>query len=228
MNKNIMALLLTIATALGAPTIVDEVTDTTPAPAIALDAPVSVEVGELARLTYAARKVEWKLPGSDYEIDGQRAWISFREPGVYQIIVSGLVDNDVRLVDYKIKVNGPVVPVEPVVVVDEPVPTPEPNKPTFDLVDKVVEWCQEAGTTPEVARSLGGNFVDAATNSTTVSELMQSIAAKNKSTDQTGAQDVLVKVQVWLIENLTGKGFVDHQCALSEVGDGFLKYAEGK
>lgn len=236
MNKNIMALILTILSAFGAPAVIDEVTDTTPAPEIVLDAPDECEVGELVRLTYAARKVEWKLPGDDWETNEQRAWISFREPGSYQVIVSGLVDNDVRLVAHEINVKGleptpaplPVpTPDVSVLVPDNPVPTPEPLKPEFDITAKVVEWCEKARTPPEVARSLGDNFIVAASTETNTSDLMLNVANRNREADQTGAKEVLVKIQIWMIDNLTGTDFVTHQCAFSEIGDGFLQYAKG-
>lgn len=225
MNKNIMALVLTILTAFGAPTVIEEVTNDTPAPAIVLDGPDKCEVGELVHLTYPARKVEWLLPGVDYHIDGQKAFISFRTPGVYQVVVSGLVDNDVRLLTHDIKVEG-TVSVLDVTPVPDNVPSPTPDVgPKYDLAKDVAAWCKEAEIPSDVATSLGNNFIDAASTTDTVPNLMRVVAEKNRETKQDGAEEVLTKIQVWMIENLTGHDFADHQCAFSEIGDGFLSYA---
>lgn len=238
MEKNIWAIVLTVLTSLVAPPIVDEVTDTTPAPNVVLDAPDTCEVGELVRLTYPARRVEWKLPGEDYEIQAntQKAVISFRSPGTYQVIVSGLVDYDVRLVTHEIVCRGPVpAPVPSPVTPDKstlnddedaPVPSPEPETPKYGITSQVVDWCREAGVSKSTAAELADNFIAASSNNDDVSSLMRSLANRNRETEQGNAKTVLVKVQVWLIENLTGEGFVEHQCAISEIGDGFLQYSQ--
>ena len=236
LSKNVMAIILALLTAFIAPPIVEEVTDDTPAPAVALDCPDQVVVGELVRMTYAARRVEWTLPGDDYEIDEQRAWISFREPGTYQVIVSGLVDNDVRSVTKNIEVVRGSVSVLVPETVDFPdqenepdeeyVPVPMIQPFATDLTAKVEGWCVDAKVSTDVAEALGQNFIDAASTTDNKSDLMRSVANKNKETNQKGAEGVLVKVQVWMIENLSDKDFDEHQCAVSDVGMGFLNYAK--
>lgn len=238
MQKNIWAIVLTLLSSLVAPPIIDEVTDDTPAPQVSLDAPDKCVVGELVRLTYPARKVEWKLPGTDFEVlaNDQKALVTFRQPGTYQVIVSGLVDSDVRLVSHDIVCEGPVVAPTPSpdnhgksVLIDDkdvPEPSPEPLVPTYGITSKVVDWCTEADVDVETAAALAENFTAAASTTSEVPDLMRTLADKNRKIEQGNAQGVLVKIQVWLIENLTGEGFVEHQCAISEIGDGFRQYAE--
>ena len=239
MQKNIWAIVLTLLSSLVAPSIVEEVTDTTPAPNVSLDAPDTCVVGELVRLTYPARKVEWKLPGDDHEIleNTQRALVTFRTPGTYQVVASGLVDNDVRLITHDIVCTGPEPSPEPSPAPDDksvlipnnvvPTPAPEPETPTYGITSQVVQWCIDNKVPQDVAEALGKNFIDAASTTSDTGDLMRSLADKNRETKQGTAKPVLVKVQVWLIENLTGEGFIEHQCAISEIGDGFLQYAKG-
>jgi len=233
MNKNIMALLLTVLSALGGAATYDEVKNATPPPKIELIGPTYVQVGELAKFTFHARKVEWLVPTEDSSpVSPESVVMSFRLPGEYDLVVSGLVDNTVQLVKHKIHVEGLApVPVPDVVEpTDEPTPQPVPD----DLVDKneltdlVRQWCEEANAPADTCRQLADNFIKTASTSNTLDDLVRDTSKANSMVDQTGVRDVLTKIQVWMIENLTGQSFDEHKCAWDAIGQGLLEYTESK
>lgn len=236
MNKNIMALILTILTALGGAKVVDEAQDTTPPAKVELIGPTFVEVGELAKFTFHARKVEWLVPTEDSSpVSPESVVMSFRSPGEYDLIVSGLVEHEVQLVKHTIRVEGSVlVPVplpdvvEPTPAPDVPTPQPDDLEAKDELRDLVRQWCEESEAPVDTCRELADNFIKTASTSETLDDLLRDTSSANSKVDQEGVREVLTKIQLWMIENLTGQSFEDHRCAWDSIGQGLLEYAQGQ
>lgn len=233
--KNTGAILTLIAMALGGPVAVDKVVDATintPATVLVFDAPESAVVGELVKISFSGDKAEWILPVEDsIRIDSHTVAMSFRNPGTYQVIASGIVDGAVRISTIEIKVAG-----EPTVAVpdEKPIPTPievivVPTPPVSvlerTLADDVYDWCVDANSPKETCVQLADNFIAAASNTSSVTELISKTAALNRDVDQTGVEDILARAQAKLIAEYKGKSFIEHQCAWDEIAQGFYKYA---
>jgi len=214
-QKNILAIIVAILTALGSPAVIDKL-NTPVVVEVELLAPDTCVVGELVQLNYEARKVEWNLPTKDNHIDGTQAWISFRTPGEYEIVVTGLAGEEVKLARHTIAVIGGSVQ--------------KPKlKPILSNIDtKVRQWCQEANCPAETCRLLAGNFSDAASTTSTLNDLLKKTSQLNREASQDGCQEVLVKLQVWMIGNLTGKSYEEHKVIWEQIAEGFTSYADEK
>lgn len=219
-QKNIATVLILIATALGTPQVVNNATNDTPEPVIQLVGPSVAEIGQLITLKYDARRVEWKLPTEDSRVvsDGVVV-LSFRTPGDYQVVASGIVGNAVQLLTHNIKINGQVSP-EP-----EPEPVPE-SVPESELAQLVRDWCLEESAPKKTCSHLAGNFKVSAATSSTLKELMAKTADLNREIDQTGCEVVLAKVQAHLIKNLSGESLARHQQAWTEISEGLREYSK--
>ncbi len=223
-QKNIGALLLLVATALGGPVAVQHAVDVQESVvySVAIDGPETAEVGELVQLKVNGDRPSWLAPVDDCIVLGDTCIMSFREPGEYEVTAAAVAGRATIVVKHTVTVGRPPEPVVP-----DPVPTPTPDdlEPKGELTESVYKWCIDANTDKNVAKQLGDNFIYAATNSSDIDELLQKVAAKNRKVKQRTAASVLAQIQQHLYDNLAGEDFDAHQCAFDEIGQGFLKYA---
>lgn len=228
-QKNIAAILLLIATALGGPPAVDHALNVheTVITSVAIEGPVEAVVGELVELHVTGNRPSWLPPTADARVLGDTLYLSFRDEGTYEVIASAIAGQATQTVKHEIVVGkdrSVIVPDEPVPAPDVPVPTPD-DGPKSTLTDDVVKWCVEAKTDRKVAKQLGDNFIYAASNSESIDELLTKVAGRNRKVNQRTAARVLAQVQQHLYDNLAGEDFTAHQCAFDEIGQGFLRYA---
>lgn len=236
-QKNIAAVLLLIATALGGPPAVDHAINVHEEvlTSVAIEGPSEVAVGELVELTVTGTRPSWLPPTADAKDLGDTLVLSFRDEGTYEVIASAIAGQKTQTVKHVIEVakyQSVLVDDEPTPAPDvpEPVPTPEPDDGTDsggDLTKSVHDWCVEAKTDRAVAKQLGDNFIYAASRAESIDELLQLVAQRNRKVNQRTASRVLAKIQQHLYDNLAGEGFTEHQCAFDEIGQGFLRYAGG-
>lgn len=227
-QKTIAALLLLVATALGGPPAVQHALDVQEQvlTSVAIEGPVECVVGELVELRVTGARPSWLPPTPDAKELGDTLILSFRDEGEYEVIASAVAGQTTQTVKHLIVVGedrSVVVPDEPTPA-PVPVPTPTPEK-SVELTNNVIKWCNEANVDRDVARELGDNFIYAATNADSIDELLQKVAERNRKVDQRSAAPVLAQIQQHLYDNLAGEDFDTHQCAFSEIGDGFLRYA---
>ena len=226
MQKNIAALFVILTVAIGGPVLIREGITTSDEVAPSVLYPDTVEVGELVTLTYAADKTEWILPTDDkYRLTQDTVVLSFRAPGKYQVIASGLVSGVVTIKSFYIHVGGPV-PAPAPTPAPTPTPAPAPGPSVlWSLADDVHAWCLESKPSKEAARAIADNFITAASTADSIDELLSITAKLNQNTSQDGLTEVLSKLQVSLIENYDGTDFVTHQCAWDEIAQGLKRYA---
>lgn len=232
-QKNIASILILIATALGGPVALQHVTAEKVEDRIEVQGPSSVEVGQMVRLTYDARDVDWISPTGDFQIirNGE-AVISFRSPGEYKISAAGKVGESVQLDEHVILVGkiGTPTPVGPEHSVIDDSPSPEPVSPdevrSVELTELVYQWCQETGADKEVAKQVADNFITAASTTETVQELLNKTTELNRAVDSTKISAVLVRTQKYLLVNLPGKDYVTYQCAWDEIAMGLIKWSK--
>lgn len=224
-QKNIAAVLLLIATAIGGPPAVDHalnVQDQVLA-SVAIEGPTEVVVGELVELHVSGSRPSWLPPTHDVKVIGDTLILSFRDEGEYEVIASAIAGQATQTVKHLIVVGKD----RSVIVPDEPTPAPVPipdDKAPSGLTDSVNDWCIDANTKRDVAKQLGNNFIYAATNAETIDELLQVVAERNRKVNQRSAAQVLAQIQQYLYDNLAGEDFDAHQCAFDEIGQGFLRY----
>lgn len=217
-KKNVGTLLLLVATALGGPPAAYEAAVDSPEAKIELVGPTSAEVGQLVRLQYPGRSVEWILPTEDTaDVSADEVVLSFRKPGEYQVVAAAKVGDSVQVVTHDIVVGGD----KPR---PEPRPEPRPSPATPELTQDVYEWCKESSADKETCLRLADNFIDAASTTSTVEELLVKTAELNRGIDQTGVQEVLTEIQKLLVTEFPGKSYVDHQCAWDEIATGLQKW----
>jgi hypothetical protein len=224
-QKNVGAILLLIATALGGPVAVQQAVDVQDQvlSSVAIEGPNEAVVGELIELHVSGSRPSWLPPTVDAREVGDTLYISFREDGTYEVIASAIAGQRTKTVKHEIVVG---VKPEPKPEPDSPVPTPTPEpKPGGELTESVYKWCVEANVDRDVARELGMNFEYAATKATDIDELLSYVSERNRKVDQKTATPVLAKIQQHLFDNLAGTDFETHQCAFDEIGQGFLRYA---
>jgi len=226
-QKNIAALFVILTVAIGGPVLIREGITTSDEVAPSVLYPDTVEVGELVTLTYAAEKTEWILPTDDkYRVTQDTVVLSFRAPGKYQVIASGLVSGVVTIKSFYVHVGGPAPAPAPT-----PAPTPGPPAPTpgpsvlWSLADDVHAWCFESKPSKEAALAIADNFITAASTADSIDELLSITAKLNQNTSQDGLTEVLSKLQVSLIENYGEADFEAHKCAWDEIAQGLKRYA---
>lgn len=222
-QKTIASLLMLIATALGGPVAVDHALDVQDQviESVTIEGPSEVEVGELVSLKVTGSRPSWLPPVEDAYVDGDLCILSFRKAGTYEVVASSVAGRSTRVVKHIVEVGK-----------KEPAPTPAP-KPVPDdqsvvvstLAQEVEAWCVESNADKRVCKQLGDNFIYAASTSSNIDELLQKVAERNRKVDQRSVVPVLTKVQQHLYDNLAGEDFVTHQCAFSDIGQGFLQYA---
>lgn len=227
-QKNIAAVLLLIATALGGPVAVDHAVNVHEEvlTSVAIEGPSEAAVGELVELTVTGTRPSWLPPTDDAKTLGDTLLLSFREDGTYEVIASAIAGQKTQTVKHVIEVGKD----QSVPVDDEPTPAPEPDDGTDsggDLTKSVHDWCVDSKTDRVVAKQLGDNFIYAASRAESIDELLQLVAQRNRKVNQRTASRVLAKIQQYLYDNLAGEGFTEHQCAFDEIGQGFLRYAGG-
>jgi hypothetical protein len=225
-QKSIASVLLLVAAALGGPVAVDHARDIQEQviESVAIDGPDKAEVGELVQLKVTGARPSWLPPVDDAYVDEDLCILSFRKPGEYEVVASSVASRSTRVVKHVIEV-GKVEP-EPVPApTPTPAPVPEPDACDTDLAEKVAVWCEEVNANKSVCKRLGDNFIYAASTSSTIDELLQKVAQRNRKVNQRSVAKVLGKIQQYLFDNLSGEDFVTHQCAFSDIGQGFLQYA---
>jgi len=115
------------------------------------------EVGELVRFLAEGDIVRWEcLPqttdSESYGESNENYVVSFRKPGVYNIIAAIYVDGDLSIHTQPVTVEGPPIvvppddPVVPVVKID------------LELAGKVMGWCQKYRIDEETCTLLASNF----------------------------------------------------------------------
>jgi len=228
-QKSIASVLMLIATALGGPVAVDQAMEIQDQviESVVIEGPSEAKVGELVKLTVTGSRPSWLPPVEDAYVDDDLCVVSFREPGEYQVIASSVAGRSTRVVKHVVTVGSP----EPTPAPDaapEPPPAPVPDDQSVlesTLIRDVEAWCQEANADKSVCKQLGDNFIYAASTSDDIDELLQKVAERNRKVNQRSVATVLTKIQEHLYENLAGEDFVTHQCAFSDIGQGFLQYA---
>jgi len=234
-SKNIAALLLMVATALGGPVAVDHALNVNEevVAAIAIDGPTEAVVGELVVLDLSGSRGSWLMPTTDYlEVTSNRVVLTFRKNGTYEVVASANAGGNSAIVKHVIEVgkdptsvlvpNDNTVPTPDVV----PVPTPEPVV-VRTYADDVYDWCREENAPKATCKTLGDNFIDAATNANSIDDLLSRVATANRKVNQKGVERVLGQIQQLLFDNLSDKDLEAHRCAFSEIGDGLVKWSDG-
>lgn len=229
-QKNVAALLLLIATALGGPPAVDHALNVHEQvlSSVAIEGPTEVVVGELVELHVSGTRPSWLPPTVDAKQLGDTLILSFRDEGEYEVIASAVAGQTTQTVKHVlvVKKDHSVLVPEPIEPVVPDVPVPEPDELVDSgLVEDVYQWCVDAKTDRDVAKQLGNNFTRAASDSESIDELLQNVASGNRKVDQRTAARVLAQIQQYLYDNLAGEDFDAHQCAFDEIGQGFLRYA---
>lgn len=225
-QKSLAALLLLVATALGGPAAVDHALDVQEQVlvSVSVEGPTECVVGELIELHVTGSRPSWLPPTADAKIIGDTLVVSFREDGTYEVIASAIAGQTTQVVKHVIVVGAPE-PVEPTVP-DNPVPTPDVDpKPESELTESVYKWCVAAKSDKAVCKQLSDNFIFAASNATTIDELLKLVAERNRKVNQRSVARPLAQIQQHLFDNLAGQDFAAHQCAFDEIGQGFLRYA---
>lgn len=227
-QKSIAAVLILVATALGAPPAINQAVKIQDdvVSSVVISGPTEVVVGELVELTVAGSRPSWLLPTDDCYITGNTVITSFRQKGEFQIIASAVAGGSTCVTKHTINVVAKVADTD-----DAPEPTPEPDDvvlPNPDLTKEVLLWCKTSDAPVEACKKLGNNFIDAASRATTTDDLLARIAKSNRAVNQKGCEQVLAQIQQYLFSNLQDQDFEAHRCAFSEIGDGFKLYSEGK
>lgn len=227
-QKNIAAVLFAIVAALGGPVAVEHVADVNEqvASSVAVSGPEKAVVGELVELTVSGSRPSWLIPVDDHRVDEHTALVSFRKNGRYEVVVSAITAGQTSIVRHSIVVGPEAEPTPAPDPGPRPEPTPEPMPDASTLSDDVYEWCLEAKAPKAAAREIGDNFIDAATEANDIDDLLQRVAAANRSTNQKGIAPVLSRIQSYLFENLQGESFEAHRCAFDAIGQGFIRYSE--
>ena len=208
-KKNVGALLLVVATALGGPVAVQIGIDEQEVESVEIIGPNNAEVGELVHLQLIGQRTSWKLPITDtYRIDDNNVVLSFREPGEYVVIASAVAGRRTSIVEHVITVLGP--------------PEPDPIV-TSTLTDLVYQWCVDAEAPTASIEKLGYNFL-AASQQDSIETILAFVASANREVSQVGCEDVLTRIQQHLFDQLSGKGVAAHQLAFAQIGEGLLKY----
>ena len=215
-HKSLAALLMLISTVLGGPAIVDYAVNLNGVTAlVVVEGPTEAAVGQLVHLTVNGSRPAWLAPTGDVIVDGNDCYVSFRSPGSFDVVVSSVTNGKTSLVKHTIVV-GAKQNVEK--------PKPEPR----NLSDDVRDWCVEAGAPRDACRALGESFIRAASNSSTVEQILKLLSESNREIDQRGCELVLDRIQMHIFTEVQGKDFDTHQCAISEIGDGLLSYAKSQ
>lgn len=183
--------------------------------------PDFVEVGELVRLNVEGEQVVWKcLPDHpDYESYGaenENLVISFRDPGVYTIIVASYLDQRVELDTYRIEVVGEAIET----VTKTPVVLGE-------LESLVIEWCKSSDMSPRVADSLAEVLqASAVENFEDTSTLLKLTAKRTRDME---VEDFMGQMTAYVMrqEEEIGKSLTVEQYkdTWNRVARGLLKYA---
>jgi len=196
---------------------------------VTVTSPREVVVGELVKLSAEGKLVKWKCfpfnPDCEvYGEKGEKLAISFRKPGQYRIVFAIYNRGNLEIKDIEITV---VDKHDPVIIDDDPVTVPQP------LTQNVLLWCKEFGIDKEVARSLGENFAAVSKEIkigqlTSADEVITRTAELNSSLDLSSAEQVLAKIQTYLI-NASDEGSLDsmesHSTVWMAISEGFRVYA---
>jgi hypothetical protein len=228
-QKNIAAILLAVAAVLGGPPAVRHAIDVQEEVVanIEVSGAEVAEVGELVELSITGQRPSWLVPVQDHRVLGNTVLVSFRDPGVYEIIASAIGSGRSTLVRHIITVGTP----EPEVI-DEPTPdpvptpTPEPEVTKPSLSHIVAKWCDDSNAPDAACKQLGDNFIDAATNANNIDDLLTRLAKANRKVNQKGCERVLAQIQQYLFDNLAGQDLEAHRCAFDEIGTGLLNYSK--
>lgn len=217
-QKNIAAVLILVATALGTPPLAKYSATGTPEPKVEMVGPETAEVGQLVKLSYDAKRVEWILPTEDQvRVGSDSVVLSFRKPGKYEVTASGVVGDSVQIERHAIEVTAEAA---------KPGPEPEPSpSPSVSLEDLVYQWCEAVDAPKRACEQLASNFIDAGSRSQTVAELVSNTAKLNRSVNQDGVKEVLVKIQVYLSKELQGKNYIEHQQAWDDISAALLRWS---
>lgn len=226
-QKNIAAVLLLVATALGGPPAVKHAIDVQEQVVedVAVTGPSDCVVGELIELSINGNRPSWLVPVEDHRVNGNTVLVSFREDGEYEFVASAIASGTTAIVRHVVTVGTP----EPVSVLvpdpKPPVPEPSPSV-TVSLTDIVVGWCVESNAPPEACKQIGDNFIDAATDADSIDDLLSRLSKANRKVNQKGCEQVLAQIQQYLFDNLAGKDLEAHRCAFDEIGTGLSAYAK--
>ncbi len=223
-QKNIAALLLIVATALGGPEFYSHVKNDVASQVVEFSAPDQCEVGELVTLTFPGSRVEWICPVDDHFVsdDGKKLRVSFRAKGTYEITVAAIVGNRVEIVKHEIVVGTPSPTPDDTDVGPEPSPEPAPR----NLSDDVYDWCVDFQPPKASAKAIGNNFIDAASKATSIDTLLQLTATANRKVSQKGSERIMGRIQQYLFDEMQDASFEEHKCVWDEIGTGLLKWAE--
>lgn len=223
MNKqNITKAILLIATALGGPKAATDAVVDNPEARIEMVCPENAEVGEMVRLSYPGRSVEWILPTDDaVSVDSDTMAVSFREPGRYEVIAAAKVGDSVQVIREYIEVAGKPTPAPDI----EPVPEPSPSPSVPTLTQYIYELCKEADAPKDTCRKVAANFIEAASTTSSIETLISKTSQLNRKIDQSGVAEVLAQAEKRFASEYRGLPYLDHQCAWDEVAQGFLKWS---
>jgi len=223
-HKTIASVLMLIAAALGGPVAVDYTLDVqgTVESSVTITGPETADVGELVTLKVSGSRPSWLTPTGDAKVTEGECYISFRSTGTYEVIATAIAGGKTSIVRHVIVVGVP----EPVNPPTPPAPAP-PVPAASDLAADVAAWCVDADAPKTVCLELGNNFIKAATDANTITELLNIVSDLNRKTNQKGAEAVLARVQRHIFQEVQGKDFTAHQCAFSEIGDGLINYSKG-
>ena len=114
------------------------------------------EVGELVRFLAEGELVRWEcLPqtsdSESYGPNNENYVVSFRKPGVYNIIAAIYVEGELSIHTQPVTVEGTTVVVNPI----DPV---TPVRIDQELARKVTSWCQKYSVDSETCALLASNF----------------------------------------------------------------------
>jgi len=221
-QKNLAALLLVFAAALGGPEVYTYVKNDIASEVAEFSAPDQCEIGELVTLTFPGSRVEWICPVEDHFVtdDGTQLRVSFRAKGTYEITVAAIVAGRVQIIKHEIVVGN-----------NNPGPdnsdiddVPEPS--IRNLSDDVYDWCVEYNPPKASCEALGNNFIKAATDATDLDDLLKRTATANRRISQKGCERVLGRIQQYLFDEMQDASFEEHRCVWDEIGMGLLKWSE--
>jgi len=204
-----------------------------PEDTVVVDGPREVVVGEMVRLTAEGKLVKWQCfpMNPDCQVFGEKGEqfaISFRKPGEYLIVFAVYNRGELEIRHFDIVVTGkkpdPDEPEDP----EDPIVTSQP------LTQDVLLWCTDAEVDKELAVSLSKNFSKVyqeieAGELTSPDEVITRTAELNSSLDLSSAEEVLGKIQAYLINasDIGSLGSMDsHALVWAAISEGFGKYAD--
>lgn len=237
-NKRVAAGALTLAAGLIA---FSPVVDTDPMinqdKAHHINAPESVEAGELAIFHVQGQDVSWsvhpELPIQEFGESDSSMATSFQRPGDYLVVCSFLDKNgEVQLRKHPVRVKAVDKPEVDVEVIPLPEPDPLPDTKFPEAAERVKDICKENNFDKDKASKIAGNFLNISRNIDvgkyqTVSSILRATADANRSVTEVNETTTRIQLMIssYRFDGLL-RDALDYSDLWKQISSGLTDYVE--